>query len=122
MSHQIVKSIAIISTTLLVALISLMVWGWTQDEETPPRSIYSVVLDCPEGTLEYTNLGNGGEWIAWYRTCVQNHGPLYVWRDENLVSKGSFVNGKRHGDFTEFDDDGKVVRTTKYVDGQPVQQ
>ena len=117
-----IRAVAITSTTLLVALVGLMVWGWTQDDESPPRSIYSTKLDCPEGTREYTDLGNGGEWRGWYRTCVQNHGLIYVWRDEKLMFKGTYANGKREGDFVEFDGEGKILGTTKYVDGQPVQE
>jgi hypothetical protein len=117
-----IRAIAITSTTLLVAVVGLMVWGWTQDNEIPPRSIYSIKLDCPVGTTQYTDIGNGGEWIGWYRTCVQNHGPIYVWRDEKLVFKGTFVNGKREGDFVEFDEEERILRTTKYVDGRAVQE
>jgi hypothetical protein len=95
MSNGSVRAIAITSTTLLFALIGLMAWGWTHGEASPPSSIYSVKLDCPSGTTEYTSLGNGGEWTGWLRTCVQNHGPIYVWRDEKLVYKGTFVNGKQ---------------------------
>ncbi len=120
MTERMTRVIAVTSTTLLVALLGLMAWGWSQDDENPPRSIYATKLDCPPGTSEYTGLGNGGEWIGWYRTCVQNHGPVYVWRDEKLVFRGSYVNGEREGEFVEFNAEGKIVGTTKYVDGRPV--
>jgi hypothetical protein len=50
-----------------------------------------------------------------------DHGPIYVWRDEKLVFKGTFVNGKRQGDFVEFDAKGRIVGTTTYIDGRPLQ-
>jgi hypothetical protein len=59
MSNAVVRAIAITSTTLLVSLVGLMAWGWAHDDESPPSSIYSMKLECPVGTTEYTSLGNG---------------------------------------------------------------
>jgi hypothetical protein len=120
MSNRAIRIVAVTSTILLLALVGLNLWGLSLGDEGPPSEIYSVDLDCPSGTTEYTSPGNAGEWVGWYRTCVQNHGPFYLWRAGKLVLKGSFVDGKREGTFTSYDENGRMVRSEHYVDGKQV--
>jgi hypothetical protein len=121
MSNRALRIIASTSTVLLLLLVGLNLWGLSTDDETPPMQIYSVAIDCPPGTAAFTSPGSDDDGqIGWYRTCVQNHGPFYFWKDGKLVAQGSFVGGKRDGTFTTHDSAGRVMSAKRYVNGQQV--
>jgi antitoxin component YwqK of YwqJK toxin-antitoxin module len=119
--NRAVLAVAVVSTTLLVALLSLMLWAWLNEkDENPPRQVYSIDPEChPETSYSTGPVGAEG-WVGWYHTCVQNHGPMFVWREGKLVERGHYVNGKRDGLFISYALDGSVIKKSQYVAGKEV--
>jgi hypothetical protein len=119
--NRVVLAVAVVSTTLFVSLSGLMLWVWLDSKvEPPPSVIYSIDPECHPETSYSTGRAGGDEWIGWYHTCVQNHGPMFIWREGKLVERGHFVNGKRDGLFTSYALDGSVIKQTRYVAGKEV--
>jgi hypothetical protein len=119
--NRVVLAVAVISTTLLVTLLGLMLWAWLNEkDEIPPSVVYSMDPECHPETSYSTGPVGGEGWTGWYHTCVQNHGPIFVWRDGKLVERGHFVNGKKDGLFTSYALDGSITRQTRYVAGKEV--
>lgn len=76
--------------------------------------------ECHPETSYSTGPAGGEGWVGWYHTCVQNQGPIFVWRDGKLVERGYYVNGKRGGLFTTYALDGSVIKRSRYVAGNEV--
>ena len=119
---QVITWIAVISTTLLILLAALVVYGWSQSQsiETLRNESSGVLyeLDCQpsnfhqQGTIDLDN-GEAG----WYRACGQLDGRFAAWGNGNLVFGGSYRNGKKHGEFVHYDSNGAVIRRENYING-----
>lgn len=120
MKSKIILAVAVVSTTLLVGLVGLIFWGAWQDNDQPPSIVYSIDPNCHPQTSYSTGPANTDSGLAWYHTCVQNHGPFYLWQDDKLVQRGQYKNGQRDGVFTSYAADGSVIKETRYVDGKIV--
>ncbi len=121
MTNRVVLAVAVVSSTLLVALSGLMLWAWLDGrDQIPPLVVYSMDPECHPETSYSTGLVADEEWVGWYHTCVQNHGPIFIWRDGKLVERGHFLNGKKDGLFTSYALDGSVTKQTRYVAGKEV--
>lgn len=119
--NRAVLAVAVGSTTLLLALLSLMLWAWLDErDENPPLVVYSIDPECHPETSHSIGPVGGEGWVGWYHSCVQNHGPMFVWREGKLVERGHYVNGKRDGLFTSYALDGTVIKKARYVAGKEV--
>src|SRR5215472_9646687 len=76
-------------------------------------------LACPRGSAIRSEQSADGraEW------CVaddlfgaqKKNGPFKRWRrDGSIASEGEFIDGKRHGDWVEYDRAGNVTREARY--------
>jgi hypothetical protein len=122
MNSRVISIIAVVSTTLLVGLLGLMIWGAIQPDDPPPHAVYSLdlELDCPADAYLFTHPVNTDHGVGWVRGCFEGHGPALLWRDGKLVERGQYVKGNRHGIFVSYSENGGVIKETRYVDGNAV--
>jgi len=73
--------------------------------------------ECPKGAVE--SVERWGQW-GYSRFCLKDgkeNGKWVGWEKQHKVIEGNYRQGKKHGLWTWFDDEGRVTRTIQYVDG-----
>lgn len=104
------RTVVIATAALVGILVVLLITFWDYELRETKRLMLATLHSCPSGAVE--RIERGGE-LGWLRLCVKGevrHGPFVYWKKKLKYAEGVYVEGRRTGNVSYYDESGKVTR------------
>lgn len=105
---------------MYVIFILVISFGMRRDSNANRAAMEKQPFACPpDAELSWQSAGAGGL----ERFCAQEgqkEGPSELWEHSKLVLQGQYLNGKKHGTWIRYRDDGATRHLREYVAGHLV--
>jgi antitoxin component YwqK of YwqJK toxin-antitoxin module len=105
---------------IYIGTITYLVQKMKYERRATKEMLVRLDHQCPEGTKDITQ--EGGKTGA-VRYCEKNgvkHGKIVVWTNQRPAWEGYYNEGKQHGSWKYFHEDGRVYRVVEYKNGVEV--
>jgi hypothetical protein len=108
---------------MIIVYYAGMMWrsSWIRNDMAATReAMLAVEHICPDGSQEVIE-----RWaeLGYSRSCMKDgkkNGKSVVWEGQKLHMEGNYQDGKGHGRWTVYKDDGSIYRIIEYDAGKEI--